>query len=168
MKRFLLYETGIHFIDTFRFLAGEVARVTCRLRRLNPVIQGEDCGLVILEFDSGAVGVWDANRYNESTARDPRYTFGEFLVEGNGGSIRLDFDGGLFVKPLGQPERAHAYTRPTAGFAGDCCRATLLHFADCLRTGQPFETAGHDYLRNLEIQEALYRSAEEGRTVVVG
>lgn len=31
----------------------------------------------------------EASRYNEANCPDPRYTFGEFLVEGNGGSLRL-------------------------------------------------------------------------------
>ena len=33
MPRFLVFETAIHFIDTFRYLLGEVAAVTARLRR---------------------------------------------------------------------------------------------------------------------------------------
>ncbi len=45
MERFLLYEAGIHTIDTFRYLAGEVNRVWCMLRKLNPVIAGEDTAI---------------------------------------------------------------------------------------------------------------------------
>ena len=56
MPRLLVYETGVHFIDTFRFLAGEVRQVYAVLRRLNPVIAGEDCGLLVFTFESGAVG----------------------------------------------------------------------------------------------------------------
>ncbi len=104
MPRLLVYETGVHFIDTFRFLAGEVRQVFAMLRRLNPVIAGEDCGLLVFSFASGAVGVWDANRYNAPTAQDPRYTFGTFLVEGDGGSIRLYDDGRLTVQPLAVPK----------------------------------------------------------------
>ena len=36
--KLLLYETGVHFIDTFRYLLGEVSAVYTHLRRLNPVI----------------------------------------------------------------------------------------------------------------------------------
>ena len=39
--RLLIYETGIHFIDTFRYLLGEVAHVHAHIKRLNPVIKGE-------------------------------------------------------------------------------------------------------------------------------
>ena len=67
--RLLVFENGIHFIDTYRFLAGEISRVTAWLRRLNPVIKGEDCALIVFEFAGGALGEWDANRYNETTAR---------------------------------------------------------------------------------------------------
>jgi predicted dehydrogenase len=160
MPRLLIHETGIHFIDTFRYLAGEMARVYCLLRRLNPVIAGEDCGLLLFEFASGAVGVWDANRYNETNCPDPRYTFGEFLVEGDGGSVRLEADGTLFLKPLGQPERRHDYHHERRSFGGDCVYATQRHFVARLLDGGPFETSGEAYLRNLVIEEALYSSAQ--------
>ena len=67
--RLLVFENGVHFIDTYRYLAGEISRVTAWHRRLNPVIKGEDCALVVFEFANGALGEWDANRYNETTAR---------------------------------------------------------------------------------------------------
>ena len=34
------------------------------LRRLNPVIQGEETGQVFFRFAGGATAIWDANRYN--------------------------------------------------------------------------------------------------------
>jgi predicted dehydrogenase len=159
MPRLLVYETGVHFVDTFRYLAGDVVRVYGLLRRLNPAIAGEDCGLLVIEFAGGAVGVWDANRYNESTSADPRYTFGEFLVEADGGSIRLAGDGTLMIQRLGEPERRHDYSHPSRGFSGDCVFATQQHFANRLRDGGPFETEGAAYLVNLSVVEALYESA---------
>ena len=168
MPRLLVHETGVHFIDTFRYLGGEVRRVYAVLRRLNPVIAGEDCGLLVLEFARGGVGSWDANRYNESNAADPRYTFGEFLVEGDGGTIRLAPDGTLTIQALGEPERPHPYKHERRGFAGDCVFATQRHFLECLRDGRPFETGGEDYLRTLLVQEAAYESARLRLPVDVG
>ncbi|HUG90126.1 MAG TPA: cyclase family protein [Planctomycetaceae bacterium] len=167
MPRLLVHETGVHFIDTFRFLAGEIEEAYAILRRLNRHVRGEDAGLLTLRFASGAVGVWDANRYNESTDPDPRYTFGEFLVEGDAGSIRLDPDGRLTVQPLGEPEREHPYAHERRGFGGDCVYFTQRHFVERLRSGQPFETHVADYLRTLAVQEAVYRSAEQNRPVRV-
>ena len=53
MPRFLVHETAIHLIDVFRFLFGEVATVTALLRRLNPVVAGEDLGLFVLDMVDG-------------------------------------------------------------------------------------------------------------------
>lgn len=40
MERFLVHETAIHLIDTFRYLFGEMTGVYAQLRRLNPAIAG--------------------------------------------------------------------------------------------------------------------------------
>jgi len=160
--KLLVYETGVHFIDTFRYLAGEITRAAAWLRRLNPVIKGEDCGLLIFEFACGAIGQWDANRFNEPNCVDARLTFGEFLVEGNGGSIRLYPDGRLTLQPLGERERDIEYEWERRGFAGDCCYIIQRHFVDRMLDGGPFETGGEDYLETLAVQEAVYRSAGSG------
>jgi predicted dehydrogenase len=160
--RLLVYETGVHFIDTFRYLAGRVERVYARLRRLNPVIAGEDCGILVFDFSSGAVGLLDANRYNEPNCPNPRYTFGEFLVEGNRGSLRLYGDGRITVQPLGEEEREYEYPHEDRSFGGDCCHATQRHFVDRMLDRRPFETSGEEYLRTLAVQEAVYESAATG------
>ena len=165
--RLLVYENGIHFIDTYRYLAGEIGRVYSRLRKLNPVIQGEDSGFVMFEFADGPLGFWDANRYNENNHENPRYTFGEFLVEGYGGSIRLYTDGRLTIQKLGQPERNHEYHHEDRQFAGDCCYTFQRHVIDRFIDGGPFETGGQDYLKSLAVQEAVYESAATGMPVAI-
>jgi len=165
MERLLVYETGVHFIDTFRYLGGDIDGVYAVLKRFNPGIRGEDAALLIFEFTSGATGIWDANRFNECNYEDPRLTFGEFLVEGCGGSIRLYLDGRLTVQPLGRPERDHDYFFEPRNFSGDCVFFTLRHFVDCMLSNKPFETEGADYLKTLIVQEATYRSAKERQPV---
>ena len=161
--RLLVYENGIHFIDTYRFVAGEIEEVYAVLKKLNPVIAGEDCAVVIFRFASGATGIWDANRYNECHFENPRYTFGEFLLDASGGSIRLYLDGRVTVQPLGEKEREHFYHHEDKGFSGDCCYFTQRHFVDRMLDGRPFETNGPEYLRSLAVQEAVYASAQAGR-----
>lgn len=165
MPRLLILETGVHFIDTLRYLAGEIDGVYASLRRLNPDIAGEDAGIVLFEFAGGACGMWDANRYNEPNCDDPRFTFGETLVEGNGGSLRLDAEGRLTVQRLGEPEREHAYELPRSNFAGDCVYQTQKHFVECLLNGEPFETCGRSYLQTMTVQDAIYESAASGTPV---
>lgn len=167
MPRLLIFETGIHFIDTIRYLAGEVESVYAQLRRLNPVIEGEDAGVVQLNMQSGATAVYDANRYNESTYEDNRYTFGDVVVEGSGGTLRLDGEGTLTLQKLGEPIEPVDYAHEDRGFAGDCVHATETHFVDRFLAGEPFETNGSDYLRSLRVQEAVYASAEKNEVVEI-
>ena len=163
MPRFLIHETAIHLIDTFRFLLGEVSGVFARLRRLNPEIRGEDAGLVLFDFASGAAGLFDGNRLVDFVADDPRLTMGEMLLEGAAATLRLDGFGRLWLKPHGQAEREHAYQWRNEGFGGDSVRALQGHVAAHLTDGAPLENSGEAYLRNLEIEEAIYRSAASGR-----
>ncbi|MFN3190885.1 MAG: Gfo/Idh/MocA family protein [Aureliella sp.] len=162
MPRFLVFEAGIHTVDTFRYLAGEVQRVWCDLRKLNSVIAGEDAGIAVFEFSDGVRALYDANRFNESTAENPRYTFGELLMEANGGTLRLYADGRLTIQELGGNEIEHAYLPSSVGFAGDCVYATQKHFIERLRDGGEFETSGENYLKSIAVTEAMYRSSESG------
>lgn len=159
-KKLLIYETGVHFIDTFRYHAGEVTSAYAILKRLNPVIKGEDSGLVVLNFENNSHAIWDANRYNENNFKKSRYTFGEYLIDGSKGSIRLYSDGTITVQNLGESEKKHNYVHNDVGFAGDCCYIFQRDFIDKLISGERFETSGDNYLKTLQVQEAVYKSAE--------
>lgn len=163
--RLLIYETGVHFIDTFRYLVGEVESVYARLRRLNPVIQGEDSAQVVLGFANGATAILDGSRYNENEARNPRLTFGEMRIDGSKGHLALDTNGDITIKPLGQPSYRHAYPHEDRGFAGDCVHHLQRHFVDRMLKGEPFESSGEDYLVTVRVMEACYTSAITGEVV---
>jgi predicted dehydrogenase len=168
MPRFLVHETIIHLIDVFRFLFGEVAGVFARLRTLNPAIAGEDAATVLFAFENPRrQGIVDGNRLIDHPSDDPRMTNGVMLVEGTGGQLRLDGYGGLFLRPHRGEEREHRYAWQDRGYGGDCvfrqCEAALAH----LRDGMPVANDGRAWLRNMEIEEAVYQSAEEGRFVRV-
>jgi predicted dehydrogenase len=168
MPRFLVHETIIHLIDVFRFLYGEVSGVFARLRTLNPAIVGEDAATVLFAFENARrQGIVDGNRLIDHPSDDPRMTNGVMLAEGTGGQLRLDGHGRLFLRPHRGEEREHAYTWQQRGYGGDCvfrqCEAALAH----LRDGAPVANTARAWLRNLAIEEAIYRSAAEGRFVTV-
>ncbi|NQU87887.1 MAG: Gfo/Idh/MocA family oxidoreductase [Mariniphaga sp.] len=166
--RLIVYENGIHFIDTFRYLGGEIKRVFAYLKKLNPVIAGEDFALVNFEFaDSHLLGVWDASRYNEPNYKNPRLTFGEFQIDGSMGTIRLYADGKITIQELGKNEYEHNYKFEDINFAGDCVYNTQRHFIDCLINKNEFETNGFDYLKSLSVQEAIYDSANTGQPIII-
>jgi predicted dehydrogenase len=163
--RLLIYETGVHFIDTFRFLLGEVTSVMAETKRLNPAIRGEDAGQLLLKFQNGSTAIWDANRYNESEADSPRFTFGELRIDGTAGHLAMDASSAIRMKRLGQPGVELEYTRERKNFAGDCVYLLQRHFVDCMLSGQEFESSGSDYLKNVRIVEAAYESARTGEVV---
>jgi D-apiose dehydrogenase len=167
MQQLLVRETAVHFIDTFRFLMGEVLAVTARLRRLNPVIAGEDAGLVIFEFANEATGLFDGNRLNDHAAEDPRRTMGEMWLEGERGVLRLDGDARLWWKPHLGAEIEHGYERGVAGAFGGACTALQAHVLAHLRSGAALHNSARAYLSNLHVQAAVYHSHATGQRVVM-
>ncbi len=167
MPRFLLHETGIHLIDTFRYLAGEVTAVFADLRRLNPAIAGEDCGLLVLRFGEGPRALFDGNRLADHAADNRRLTMGELLIEGSAASLRLDGFGRLFLREHGASREVEvSYAWDNRGYGGDCVASLQAHVVRHLLEETPLENSARDYLANLRVEAAAYRSAEEGRWVV--
>ncbi len=166
MERFLVHETAIHLIDVFRFLLGEVTTVTAELARLNPAIAGEDAGLILFQFRNGARGLFDGNRLSDHAAKNRRLTMGEMLVEGSQGTLRLDGDGALFHRPMGDnSEQPVPYDWQDRGFGGDCVYRLQRHVLDALGAGAEPTNTARAYLRNLEIEAAVYQSSAEGRRI---
>jgi predicted dehydrogenase len=163
MERFLVHETAVHMIDTFRMLMGEVTDVYADLRRINPAIAGEDAGYILLNFENGTTAAFDGNRLNDHVAENTRLTMGEMWLEGETGVLRLDGDGGLHWKPHGGAENPHAYDWENRGFAGDCVYATNAHIVDAWRRSATPETEGDEYIINMELVEAVYRSNAAGK-----
>ena len=165
--RLLVYETGVHFVDAFRFLLGEITSLYANLRQLNSVIKGEDAGQVFFTFDSGATAIWDANRYNEADTDNARYTFGEMRIDAEKGHLLLDTSGNICIKPLGQPSYQYTYQHQDINFAGDCVYAIQRHFVDEFLNGKQFESTGEDYLRNVHAIELIYQSAAAKQVIAI-
>ncbi len=168
MERFLVHETAIHWIDTFRYLMGEVTAVSADLRRLNPAIAGEDAGMIQFAFASGARSVFDGNRLSDHAATNRRLTMGEMQIEGPDGTLRLDGYGQIHHRAHGSDGwSAIAYDWQDRNFGGDCVYLTNRAIVQDLRAGKMPETEANAYLRNLEIVEAVYRSNTERRWIDV-
>jgi D-apiose dehydrogenase len=166
MERFLVHETAIHLIDVFRYLLGEPEAVMARLARLNPVIKGEDSGIILFEFAGNRRALFDGNRLVDHIADNRRLTMGELWAEGSMGVIRLDGYGRLFHRAFGSNEETPiAYDWEDRGFAGDSVLAFQRHVVDHLLGRGPIVNTASDYLRNLEIEEAVYMASAEARLV---
>lgn len=168
MERFLVHETAIHLIDTFRFLLGEVTGVFARLKRLNPAIKGEDAGLILFDFRSGARGLFDGNRLVDHATDNCRRTMGEMLVEGSEAVLRLDGRGRLLRRARGSAQEEEiAYSWEDRGFGGDCVYRLQRHVVDHLRGHGPAMNRAGDYLANLRVEQAVYDSDRSGRWIAL-
>jgi predicted dehydrogenase len=160
MPRLLMHETLVHYIDTARFLFGDIAGVYSRTRRKNPIIQGEDGALILLDHQKGAAGVIDGNRY--LNPEQPGPAMGETWIDGDENWMRIEANGRLYLG-------SELVWEPTTmeGYKGDSVKATQQHFLDCLRSGEPFETGATLYLETFRTVEGAYRSAATGERVAL-
>ena len=159
MERFLIHETAIHIIDVFRFLFGEIDTVFANLSKLNDNINGEDAGYVFFNFKNGMRGILDGNRLSDHIAKDRRLTIGEMLIEGSKGTLRLNGDGELFIRKFGSnKELKISYKWENKGFAGDSVFKCQNHILKHYVKGEILFNSAFDYLRNLKIENYIYKS----------
>jgi D-apiose dehydrogenase len=183
MPRLLVYEWGVHLIDTLRMLLGEPEWVHARMARVSDKFVGEDRALMTFGFGEVVASV-DISWASHAAAELPTM-LEEVLIEGDEGSLALvpNQGGGdllKLVRPL-PPERVPADRgRPwspvlatmSAVHDGDIAAAyqasydaAQAHFAACLRAGRLPETHAGDNLKTLRAMFAAYRSADENRVI---
>lgn len=163
MEKFLIRETGVHWVDVFRFLFGEPISLSADLFRTNPVIAGEDSGTFTLQMSDGARIHFDGNRTLDHPAENRRLTMGEFLIEGSHASLRLSGDGAIELREFGSNDwNTHSYEFQDVDFGGDCVFQFQRHVRDHLLDGSVLENEAKEYLANLRVQENIYVAAKDG------
>ena len=168
MPRLLIHETAVHWIDTFVFLIGRPDWIWADLRRMNPVIAGEDAAYFVMGYRDGRRALFDGNRLLDHAAENHRKTLGECLVEGAGGTLSLTGDGAVHLRRFGAVDADTVMAaRDWPGFAGDCVYALQKHVIDAMRGDGIVENTGAEYLRILQYVEAAYISGEKGIKVEV-
>ncbi|MEP3784111.1 Gfo/Idh/MocA family oxidoreductase [Ascidiaceihabitans sp.] len=168
MPRFLIHETGVHWVDTFRYLFGDPTAVYADLRRINPVIAGEDAGVVMFDHPEGIRTIFDGNRHLDHAADNHRRTMGEALVEGTEGTLKLLGSGAVMHRRFGAVEDTEMLAPSVwPGFGGDCVHHLQAHVVDALHDNGMLENTADSYLKVIEIEQAIYASAEEGRKIAL-
>lgn len=170
MPRFLIFETAIHLIDLFGWLFGDIQAVYADIARLNPVIAGEDTGTLLFDHAGGARTLFDGNRLSDHISDNQRRTMGEFVIEGEGGTLRLDGYGHLFWRRFGSLEEQPipvTYPIDDAVFGGGCVEALNRHAVDALEGRHPFANTAEAYVDIMRIVDAAYTSADEQSKVQI-
>lgn len=168
MERFLIHETAIHLIDVYRYLFGDIKSVFASLSRLNKNIKGEDAGIVLIDFANGIKGLFDGNRLSDHVANDRRLTIGEMIIEGSKGTIRLNGNGEIFFRKFQENnEKLIKYKWSNKGFAGDSVFYYQKDVMEHFTKGKHLVNSAEDYLNNLIIEDAIYKSNKYKKLVVV-
>jgi len=170
-----MFNLGVHWIDLYRWLlADEVVEVMGKNVRVNQQYDIEDNSFALLTFSRGTVLALDISY----TVPDS-YPFGRDLylaLRGTTGVLSWSpsFEGTkerLFVcSDTGEystVERQHLDFElpPTPGYGGVMGLRFLSDLVESIRKGKPPAITGQDGLKALEVVEAIYQSAESGRSV---
>lgn len=160
MPKFLIHETGIHWVDVFRYLFGEPCAVYADLQRLNPVIKGEDSGYFVFHYPSGLRAHFDGNRLLDHAANNTRLTLGTMTVEGSDASLTLSGNGQIALRRKGETgSNVRHYEFSDNDFGGDCVYRLQQHVAEHLINDTPLQNTAGEYLQNMELEAAIYQSA---------
>ncbi len=142
-----LLDTAINGIDLFRHFCGEVAHITGKTQRVNPELQVEDTVALLLEGESGALGVVEAS-WSQPGGRNVLELYG------TAGACIVDYDTGqLRYLTADQP-----YYQQREEGGPNRFERQIAHFADAVRGLQPLLVTGEDGLRAVELCEEVYRT----------
>jgi len=173
-----MFNLGVHWIDLYRWLLGsEIAAVIGKNVHVNRQYDIEDNSLAICTFENGATLALDISY----TVPDS-YPFGRDLylaVRGTEGCLSFApaFEGTrqtLFVcsndpRFGGEPQRTIEFELPdTPGYSGAIGLQYVAEIADDILNRRQPSIGGNDAIKALEVAEAIYRSANTGREVVLG
>lgn len=138
----VMRETGVHGVDLFRALVGDIARVTGQvgINETGP----DSCGALVLRSHRGQIGVVEFSERLPGSRN-------VIEVQGTGGACVIDYDAGTVrfctaSYPVWQ-------THDVNGLNG--LEAALAHFADAVRGLTPLAVRGEDASAALRALEQI-------------
>jgi len=164
-----LMNQGIHGVDLLLYLAGDIKSVYAISKTLVSNIEVEDTLSAIVEYKSGATGVIQA-----TTSVYPGYPR-RLDINGENGSVVLDEtsivrwdiqNGHGHDDVILMPSFTHGAATPTA-ISGDGHVQQISDMIRCIKDGRQPLSGLADGRKAVDVILAIYRSAEEGRPVVL-
>jgi predicted dehydrogenase len=169
-----LGDLGSHIVDIARYLVGEIASVSARVRTFVPGREVDDQFVATVEFENGAIGTVEASRLARG-----RLNSNAFEVNGSKGSLAFDVErlnelevaGTKSFRRVLVTEPDHPYLRHwwrpghIIGW-GDTFVHELGHLLEAIAGKHgvaPHGATFEDGYRCSEVLEAIMGSAESGR-----
>ncbi len=155
-----LVNQGVHTIDLLLWLLGDVARVQARTATLLHKIEAEDAAAAILEFSSGALGIFHA-----TTAAYPGYPR-RVEISGTEGTVILEHDRIITANLRSAPaaaefaprdENLSASSAAVTDFRGH--QAVLEDFLQSIQQNRAPACDGLEGRRSLALIESIYHAA---------
>jgi predicted dehydrogenase len=165
-----LINQGVHTVDLLLWLLGDVARVQARTATLLHKIEAEDTAVAILEFSSGALGIFHA-----TTAAYPGYPR-RVEISGSAGTVILEHDRVIAANLRNAPataavsaaldENQSASSAVVSDFRGH--QLVLEDFLQAIEHNRAPACDGLEGRRSIALIESIYRAAKTpDRTVTV-
>jgi predicted dehydrogenase len=170
MPRLALYELGVHYLDTLRYLFGDPDTIYARLSQISSHIKGEDVELLVLGYETLTCYIdnsWASVQVPGIDIPEGTHRGGllsRLEIDGTHGTLALRADGSLHL--LTDTEHKW-WTFVRQDTVTESRIAAQQHFIDCLESGAEFETSGAETLRTMALVYAAYLSAEEERVVAI-
>lgn len=156
-----LMNQGIHTIDLLQWLFGDVSRVQARLATQLHAIESEDTATALIEFASGAIGVFQA-----TTAAYPGYPR-RVEITGSEGTVILEHDRIIAVDLRSTPQEGAKFAERDENQSGSSAvvsdfrghQAVIEDFLCATRENRAPACDGQEGRRSLALVEAIYRAA---------
>lgn len=161
-----LYTQFSHFIDLLYWVIGDVKRVKSFMGNFthNGIIEFEDTGVVIVEFQNGAIGTinYTVNSYKKNME-------GSLTIFGEKGSVKI---GGQYLNEL-EYQHIEGYTIENlpegnkannyGNYQGSMSNHDKVYdnLIEVLEKNAPISTSSFEGLKTVEIIEKIYNSASE-------
>ncbi len=156
-----LINQGVHTVDLLLWLLGDVVRVQARTATQIHKIEAEDTAVAILEFASGALGIFHA-----TTAAYPGYPR-RIEITGTEGTVILEHDRIIAANLRNAPaaaesapldENLSSSTATVSDFRGH--QAVVEDFLQAIRQNRAPACDGIEGRSSIALIEAIYRAAK--------
>jgi predicted dehydrogenase len=168
-------DMGTHCLDLLEMLLGPVRRLSAYMGTLTHGYAAEDSATVLVEFESGAQGIVDANFNIPDEASQ-----NVLEVRGTRGAVYADHTigqdaGGHMTSYLLDEVGAYDAAQVRTGSIAqevvvtpvNTYRAEVEHFVDCIEQDLTPVTDGETALHSLRLALLAYESARTGKTMMV-